>query len=134
MATGFEKFKKKALEGESPIVLSSVEAARTDEKRERGVATPAKAQTQATEPAPAPAVTPAPTPGATPESASATAEAAPAKAGRRNTTKDLLTITVQVSPETKRKLDEIKFHSKKKIWEQIDQAVSDYYEKEKALW
>lgn len=105
MATGFEKFSKKALQ-EEPISFVK----KNDEPEPRVVVKEVEAPVRQTR-----------------------REITPRKtASRKRESKemlDLTTITVQISEETKTKLDEMKFREKRKIWELTDEAINDLYRK-----
>ena len=115
MATGFDKFKKKAL-AEDPIMIvqpgkSETGANEVEQEREEPVR-----RSRSERPA-APA-------------SAAPATEKPARGRRRKEQMEgLVTITIQLRPETKSKLDEMKFRSKRLIWELTDEAINDLYNK-----
>ncbi len=59
--------------------------------------------------------------------------AAQATAGRKAAVKkeerSLVNFMAQISPETKTKLDEMRYRLKRKNWELVDEAVKDLYDK-----
>ena len=118
MATGFEKFKNKAL-AEGPIQIN------TPKQNAATYETPAeeRPKTELREPATAYERTAAHAP-----SYIEPVHEAPAERGRRQK-REATSMLVQVSPETKAKLDEMRFRLKKKNWELVDEAVKDLYDK-----
>ena len=119
MATGFDKFKKKALE-EEPIRIvqpTETEAGRKEEPQEREQ--PRQPRSQRVE---------------RPAQAAAADTSSPEqpKRGRKRKgaqMEGLVTVTIQLRPETKSMLDEMKFRSKRLIWELTDEAINDLYKK-----
>ena len=111
MATGFEKFKKKAL-AEEPIRIGQPQVGEKEakeEKREEPVRRPRSERPAAT-------VTPA--------------SEKPARGRRKKEQMEgLVTITIQLRPETKLKLEEMKFRGKRLLWELTDEAINDLYDK-----
>ena len=113
MATGFEKFRKKAL-AEEPIRIEqpqAKEAEAKEERREEPIRRPRSERPTAT-------VNAAP------------ASEKPARGRRKKEQMEgLVTITIQLRPETKLKLDEMKFRGKRLLWELTDEAINDLYDK-----
>lgn len=108
MATGFEKFSRRALQ-EEPIVIGR--------KAEEKVEEPVKTEQ------PRPAV-------ARPVRAGESEtrrRGRPKKAGRD--TEGLVTVTIQMHPEAKSKLEEMKFREHKNMWELAEEAIDDLYSK-----
>ncbi len=114
MPTGFDKFRKKTLE-ESPIKINTP----TDFSVE-----PEEAQTGRRETA---------TPHGGRQETAQTEATAHATAGRktavRKEERSLVNFMAQISPETKTKIDEMRFRLKRKNWEIVDEAVKDLYDK-----
>ncbi|MGM9742619.1 MAG: hypothetical protein ACI3ZC_06125 [Candidatus Cryptobacteroides sp.] len=118
MATGFQKLANKVLD-EDPIKI--VQAGKSDtganevEQEREQVRQPRQ---RAERPAPAVAAeSPAPD---------------QPKRGRKRKgaqMEGLVTVTIQLRAETKSKLEEMKFRSKRLIWELTDEAINDLYNK-----
>lgn len=107
MATGFEKFSKKALT-EDPIRIEGPTKTK-EESEETRKAEPAKTMVKRR----------------------ATLRTAPEekRTRRREQKEGLETVTLRLSSDTKRKLDEMKFRSRRLLWELVDEAINDLYEK-----
>ena len=113
MATGFEKFRKKAL-AEEPIRIEQPQVEETEAKDERREEPVRRSRSERP---------------AAPASAAPATEK-PARGRRRKEQMEgLVTVTIQLRPETKSKLDEMKFRSKRLIWELTDEAINDLYNK-----
>lgn len=120
MPTGFEKFKSKALKEEPISIVRKSEDVRQAEENPfeqmRRSADSRRAREEA----------PAAEPGRVQEKPQAR------ESGRKRSGAELnglVTVTVQLREETKAKLDEMKFYQKRKLWELVDEAVSDLYKK-----
>lgn len=115
MPTGFDKFRKKTLE-ESPIKINTPSdfngEPEDDARTGRGETAAQHAGRQET---------------AQPETA------ARGTAGRKTSVKkeerSLVNFMAQISPETKTKIDEMRYRLKRKNWEIVDEAVKDLYDK-----
>lgn len=115
MPTGFDKFRKKTLE-ESPIKINTPSdfngEPEDDARTGRGETVAPHAGRQET---------------AQPETA------ARGTAGRKTSVKkeerSLVNFMAQISPETKTKIDEMRYRLKRKNWEIVDEAVKDLYDK-----
>ncbi len=121
MPTGFDKFRKKTLE-ESPIKINTPETSYEQAEEEK------KSDTAAVS-----------------EQAGAIERNAERKASSRSVTtakiirgkntgkkeqeRELVNFMAQISPETKQKIDEMRFRLKMKNWEIVDEAVKDLYDK-----
>ena len=118
MATGFQKFAKKALE-EEPIRIGQPTKQETEDnevEQERGQVRQPRQRAER----PAPAV-----------AAESPASDQPKRGRKRKGAQmeGLVTVTIQLRPETKSKLEEMKFRSKRLIWELTDEAINDLYNK-----
>lgn len=112
MPTGFDKFRKKTLE-ESPIRIN-MPSDFNEESQERAQA---ERQEKAKQ-----------------YSRRQSAVSGPEAAERRTKAKkegerSLVNFMAQISPETKSKIDEMRFRLKKKNWELVDEAVQNLYDK-----
>ena len=115
MPTGFDKFRKKTLD-ESPIKINTPSdfngEPEDDARNGRGETAAQHAGRQET---------------AQPETA------ARGTAGRKTSVKkeerSLVNFMAQISPETKTKIDEMRYRLKRKNWEIVDEAVKDLYDK-----
>lgn len=118
MATGFDKFKKKAL-AEDPIMIvqpGKSDTGANEVEQERDPVRPSRQRSER----PAPAV-----------AADPVAPEEPKRGRKRKGAQmeGLVTVTIQLRPETKSKLEEMKFRSKRLIWELTDEAINDLYNK-----
>jgi len=114
MATGFEKFSRRALQ-EEPIVIGR--------KAEEKVEEPVKTE----QPRPAAAERPAVARPVRAGESETRRRGRPKKAGRD--TEGLVTVTIQMHPEAKSKLEEMKFREHKNMWELAEEAIYDLYSK-----
>ncbi len=115
MPTGFDKFRKKTLE-ESPIKINTPSdfngEPEDDARPGRGETAAQHAGRQET---------------AQPE---ATVQATSGrKTAVRKEERSLVNFMAQISPETKTKIDEMRYRLKRKNWEIVDEAVKDLYDK-----
>ena len=108
MPTGFEKFSKRALE-EEPISFAKKPAEGDGKTQEDKQVEKLSRVTRAT-------VRP-------------TVERPTGRRREGAEMKNLVTVTIQLTPETKGKLDEMKFREKRKIWELTEEAINDLYSK-----
>lgn len=114
MPTGFDKFKKKALE-ETPIKINKPSdfSGEQEENAQAGSREQETVDTSSRRPA-----------AAQPEAASGRKTAA-----KKEKDRSLVNFMAQISPETKQKIDEMRFRLKMKNWEIVDEAVKDLYDK-----
>ena len=113
MATGFKKFSEKVL-AEEPIRIEQPQVEETEVKEERREEPVRRSRSERP---------------AAPASAAPATEK-PARRRRRKEQMDgVVTVTIQLMPETKSKLEEMKFRSKRLIWELTDEAINDLYNK-----
>ncbi len=115
MPTGFDKFRKKTLE-ESPIKINTPADFNGEPEDD---ARPGRGETAAQH---------------TGRQETAQSEATVhATAGRktavRKEERSLVNFMAQISPETKTKIDEMRYRLKRKNWEIVDEAVKDLYDK-----
>lgn len=113
MPTGFEKFSKRALQ-EEPINITR----KAEEKKEEKV----DLQPVRTEPQRQPAAK-----AERPVEQEVRRRGRPKKVGRD--TEGLITVTIQMNPDTKTKLEEMKFREHKNMWELTEEAINDLYRK-----
>lgn len=115
MPTGFEKFSKRALQ-EEPISIG-----RKPQIEEKTDESPARV-----EPARQPVERTAQRALRIGES-EAKRRGRPKKAGRDSD--GLVTVTIQMHPDAKSKLEEMKFREHKNMWELAEEAIEDLYSK-----
>ena len=113
MPTGFEKFKQKAL-AEGPIHIEQPAKQEPEVKVEKEERSSAATKSKK-------------------NSKTSSVEERPSTETRRKRKNEQLenleTVTLRLSSETKRKLDEMKFRSRRLLWDLVDEAINDLYDK-----